>query len=345
MNQPIQFTMPRSMINSRLDVVQLIGAGYNNSQISQITGHTRAFVRQTRRGLSNGTLFDQNAKIGRPTIRTPELINSIDSITLQNRRMPCNAIVDILKSRDDLPNASYGTVNSIRHNLNYKYLPPIHTFEITEQQRINRLSFANHHIQANTDWSKGIFVDESMFYLDNNHRWLWRRRGEFNEELVQHRTPKYIKKVMMFGGISTKWKTPLITIDQTVDSINYIDEFIDNAGVIPEMNEKYGYRNWFLVQDGATPHTASDTMDYLKTYCNVLEDWPSNSPDFNPIENIWGIIKRRVEELQPQSVDDLIKITFETWENVSIQDIQTLISSVPNRLSACINANGMHSGY
>lgn len=111
------------------------------------------------------------------------------------------------------------------------------------------------------------------------------------------------------------------------------------------MNEKYGYRNWFLVQDGATPHTASDTMDYLKTYCNVLEDWPSNSPDFNPIENIWGIIKRRVEELQPQSVDDLIKITFETWENVSIQDIQTLISSVPNRLSACINANGMHSGY
>lgn len=57
----------------------------------------------------------------------------------------------------------------------------------------------------------------------------------------------------MFGGISTKWKTPLIIIDQCVDSIKYIDEFIDNAGVIPEMNKQYGIKNWFLVQDGATP--------------------------------------------------------------------------------------------
>lgn len=65
--------------------------------------------------------------------------------------MPSKAIVDILKSRDDLPNASYGTINSILHDQNYHYLPPINTFEITEQQRIKRLAIANHHIQANTD--------------------------------------------------------------------------------------------------------------------------------------------------------------------------------------------------
>lgn len=80
-----------------------------------------------------------------------------------------------------------------------------------------------------------------MFYLDNNHLWLWRRRGEFNEELVQHRTPKYIQKVMIFGGIPIKWKTPLITIDQSVDFINYMDEFMDNTDVIPEMNKQYGF--------------------------------------------------------------------------------------------------------
>lgn len=94
-----------------------------------------------------------------------------------------------------------------------------------------------------------------------------------------------------------------------------------------------------LVQDGPTPHTAEETIDYLKTYCDVLDNWPANSPDFNSIENLWGIVKRRVEELQPQSVDDLFQLSFDTWENV------TLISSVPNRLLACINVNGMYSGY
>lgn len=48
---------------------------------------------------------------------------------------------------------------------------------------------------------------------------------------------------MLFGGISTQWKSPLISIDQSVDVINYVDEFVDNAGIIPEMNKHYGYRN------------------------------------------------------------------------------------------------------
>ena len=47
------------------------------------------------------------------------------------------------------------------------------------------------------------------------------------------------------------------------------------------MDEQYGHRNWFLVQDGATPHTAFETLDYLKTYRNVLENCPA-FPRFQP---------------------------------------------------------------
>ena len=42
------------------------------------------------------------------------------------------------------------------------------------------------------------------------------------------------------------------------------------------MNNYYGYRNWGLVQDGATPHTAEEKIYYLKTYCNVLDNWSLN---------------------------------------------------------------------
>ena len=110
------------------------------------------------------------------------------------------------------------------------------------------------------------------------------------------------------------------------------------------MDEQYGHRNWFLVQDVANPHTALETLDYLKTYRNILENWPA-FPRFKPNWKLAGIVKWRVEEIHPQSVEDLIRISFYTWENISVQTIQNLISSVPNRLLACINTNGMGSGY
>lgn len=274
-----------------------------------------------------------------------DLKNYVDNVTRQNRRMGTKTIVELLKNDDQLPNASYGTINTIRHSLGYNYLPPIDTFDLTEEQRVNRLKFANFHLQNHTNWSNVLFVDESAFYLDNSHRWVWRRRGEFDEKLVQHRKNKYTPKVMIFGGISLNWKSPLISIQGNIDSKVYIDDCIDGAEIFPNMNCIYGNHQWYLAQDGAKVHTSFETMDYLQSYCNVLPNWPSNSPDLNPIENCWAIVKRRVEDLQPQSIDDLIQTTFDTWENIPNNIIQNLISSVPNRLTACVNANGMQTGY
>lgn len=207
------------------------------------------------------------------------------------------------------------------------------------------MQFCQSNIAANTDWHKVLFVDESSFYLDNNHRWVWRKCGEFNEALVRHQTTKYIPKVMMFGGISYEWRTPLISIQGTIDSDVYIDECIDDSGLIPSMNEIYGPRNWSLLHDGASCHTSFETNDYLKNYCNIIQSWPPNSPDLNPIENFWLLLKRSVEELEPQTIEELINVSFDTWENYEVDDIHNLIDSVPNRLAACINANGMQKRY
>ena len=110
MNAQTQYTMPNNMIQSRLKLVQLIGTGYNNSEISRITGHARGFIGKVRKELNDGTLMNQNVHIGRPTIKTPHLMQTIDSITQQNCRMPSKTISSILKSIETLPSASYGTV-------------------------------------------------------------------------------------------------------------------------------------------------------------------------------------------------------------------------------------------
>ena len=87
--------------------------------------------------------------------------------------MPINAIVNFINESNEFPHISYGTVHSIRHNLGFNYLPPYQTFPISELQRSNRFQFSQFHINAQTDWTKVLFVDESSFYLDNSHRWCW----------------------------------------------------------------------------------------------------------------------------------------------------------------------------
>lgn len=58
--------------------------------------------------------------------------------------------------------------------------------------------------------------------------------------------------------------------------------------------------------------------------------------DFNPIENLWSIIKRRVEDIQSKSIDDLIDLSFQTWESILINENHELYDSPPNRQNALI---------
>lgn len=86
--------------------------------------------------------------------------------------------------------------------------------------------------------------------------------------------------------------------------------FAESLLLIPGMNEAYGPFQYTLMQDGATSHTAHITMNYLKNHCHILEGLPSNSPDLNHIENLCSILKRKIDELNPETENELVNITF-----------------------------------
>ena len=67
--------------------------------------------------------------------------------------------------------------------------------------------------------------------------------------------------------------------------------------------------------DHETKHTGQATKKWLrKKHLKVLE-WPSQSPDLNPIENLWRELKVHVAQRQPQSITALEEICMEEWAN------------------------------
>ena len=68
-------------------------------------------------------------------------------------------------------------------------------------------------------------------------------------------------------------------------------------------------------------------------------DWPSLSPDLNPMENVWAILVRRVYAggRQFHDVETLKETIFREWNNLSLNDLNPFSSSMPNRIFEVIH--------
>ncbi len=87
--------------------------------------------------------------------------------------------------------------------------------------------------------------------------------------------------------------------------------------------------------DNARPHTASITTSWLRRRRIQVLKWPACSPDLSPIENIWRIIKRKMRQRRPKTVEQLEACIRQEWDNIPIPKLEQLVSSVPRRLQNC----------
>jgi len=80
-------------------------------------------------------------------------------------------------------------------------------------------------------------------------------------------------------------------------------------------------------------------------HLNQMEVWPPQSPDLNPIEHVWNILEKNIQERRPKNHQDLERILEEEWRKIRPLDIHNLINSMPRRVAAVIAAKGGHTKY
>ena len=74
-------------------------------------------------------------------------------------------------------------------------------------------------------------------------------------------------------------------------------------------------------------------------------EWPSQSPDLNPIEHLWEQLDRQISGRKPTSKHDLFKILKQEWEKINNNEVMKLVDSMPCRCQAAINAKGFPTNY
>ncbi len=103
--------------------------------------------------------------------------------------------------------------------------------------------------------------------------------------------------------------------------------------------------DFIFQQDLAPAHTAKSTKSWLNDYGVGVLDWPANSPDLSPIENLWCIVKRKMRNKIPKNADELNATVKETWASIPPQQCHKLITSMPRRIEAVIKAKGAPTKY
>ncbi len=153
-------------------------------------------------------------------------------------------------------------------------------------------------------WSRVLFSDESKFCISfgNQGPRVWRKRGEAQNPRCLKSSVKFPQSVMIWAAMSSAGVGPLCFLKSTVNAAIYQD--ILEHFMLPSDDKLYGDADFISQQDFAPAHTAKGTKSRFSDQGVTVLNWPANSPDLNPIDNLWGIVKRKMRDTRPNNADD-----------------------------------------
>ena len=277
-------------------------------------------------------------------------VTSVRTDMMIRRLVKKNPTVSSTEIRSALPTTDVVSTRTIRRRLSnemglksYKAAAkPL----LSPKNIADRLQFCKRYKDWTAeDWHHVVFSDESTIrQFSNASKTVRRPPGERYNPRYTTPAVKHPNSVMIWGSISARgrgglWIMPPGT---TINADVYLSILQEKLPIFMDIHNCSIFQH-----DGAPCHSARKVKRWLvEQGITLLEKWPGNSPDLNPIEHCWVIVKRKVHELKPTCTADMVEKIKQVWcQQITIDFCKKLVESMPERIRAVLSAKGKSTRF
>ena len=144
-----------------------------------------------------------------------------------------------------------------------------------------------------------------------------------------------------WASISYNGKSSIKTFIQNMDSEFYVGILMEKISEIKEI----GGDDMMFQCDNDSKHDSKMAKEFYKKNKLKKMEWSSNSPDLNPIENVWALMKKNINKHDTKKISELIELVDTTWDEIDQEVIQNCIESMASRVAECIKLKGDRIRY
>ena len=190
-----------------------------------------------------------------------------------------------------------------------------------------------------------IFSDEKTF---SSQRKGSKRVRKFRGEPSPLFTLKSLRKINLnvWGCITANGVGKIVRVSENFNGAQYTNVL---KTVLSEM--KQSQPDCIFMQDNASIHKVENVMQLFANLEISTLNWPAKSPDLNPIENVWGLMQIRLDQLydkqgkEPKNANELFITIEKVWNEITQKEIQNLYQSLPKRMQSVVDLNGNRTKY